>query len=144
MLRYYHKESPKYRKAFRGFFFANSPILDYNLSRFLLTNSLKSLPFSKFFEIKAKLCYPKMSEWVPVSIITKTSLCIQSHTSFQALFDKVVSVFCLVGLSSTIFCNSLVDRSFFRFRFFLFGHDSTEGDEEFDEFLHRSASSVIL
>jgi hypothetical protein len=26
----------------------------------------------------------------------------------------------------------------------LFGHDSTEGDEEFDEFLHRSASSVIL
>jgi hypothetical protein len=52
MLRYYHKESPKYRKAFRGFFFANSPILDYNFSRFLLTNSLKSLPVSKFLEIK--------------------------------------------------------------------------------------------
>ena len=46
---------------------------NYNFSKFLFTNSLKSLPFSKFFEIKAKLCYPKMSEWVPVSIITNTS-----------------------------------------------------------------------
>ena len=45
----------------------------HNFSIFLFTNSLKSLPFSKFFEIKAKLCYPKMSEWVPVSIITNTS-----------------------------------------------------------------------
>lgn len=54
--------------------FFNSQILDYNFSRFLLTNSLKSLPFSKFLESKANLCYPKMSEWVPVSIITKTGL----------------------------------------------------------------------
>ena len=46
---------------------------NYNFSIFLMTNSLKSLPFSKFFEIDAKFCYPKMSEWVPVSIITKTS-----------------------------------------------------------------------
>ncbi len=46
---------------------------NYSFSMFLFTNSLKSLPFSKFFEIQAKLCYPKMSEWVPVSIITNTS-----------------------------------------------------------------------
>ena len=42
--------------------FFNSLILDYSFSRFLLTNSLKSLPFSKFLESKANLCYPKMSE----------------------------------------------------------------------------------
>ena len=54
--------------------FSNSQILDnQSFSIFLFTNSLKSLPFSKFLEIKEKLCYPKMSEWVPVSIITKTS-----------------------------------------------------------------------
>ena len=52
--------------------FFNSQILDYNFSRFLFTNSLKSLPFDKLFEIEAKFCYPKMSEWVPVSIITNT------------------------------------------------------------------------
>ena len=51
---YYNKKSPKYRKAFRGLFFANSPILDYSFSRFLFTNSLKSLPFSKFFESNAR------------------------------------------------------------------------------------------
>ena len=54
MLCYYHKESPKYRKAFRGFFFSDSQILDYSFSIFLLTNSLKSLPFSKFFESSAR------------------------------------------------------------------------------------------
>ena len=34
--------------------FSNSLILDYNVSRFLFTNSLKSLPFSRFFESKAR------------------------------------------------------------------------------------------
>ena len=31
-----------------------SQILDYSFSRFLFTNSLKSLPFSKFFESNAR------------------------------------------------------------------------------------------
>ena len=39
----------------RLFLFSNSQILDnQSFSRFLLTNSLKSLPFSKFFESKAR------------------------------------------------------------------------------------------
>ncbi len=57
MMYYYNKNNPRntYRKAFRGFSFLNSLILDYqSFSMFLFTNSLKSLPFSKFFESKAR------------------------------------------------------------------------------------------
>ena len=50
----YKKAKPQPSRIMLDCGFSYSLILDYNFSIFLFTNSLKSLPFSRFFESSAR------------------------------------------------------------------------------------------